>query len=304
MLKCKHNYYKNMKVNQHSIIKKYLKLSKLRVVELLLVTTVPSMIISIYGMPPLSLVIYTLSGGTLLAISANVMNQVFEVETDKLMQRTADRPIVTGEISKINGVIYSVFCGLSGFMILYTLATPLSAFIALSANLFYVFIYTLILKPRTNQNIVIGGASGAAPVLIGWTATGSELETGPWVLFLLVFMWTPAHFWALSIENKSDYKNAQFPMLPNEESYKRTCIFIAIYSCSTVLISLVAAPILQLGMVYLIVSILFGINLMYKSFNLYKEKIKPINYFVFSNTYLAVIFISIVGDVLWTLRSI
>ena len=160
------------------------------------------------------------------------------------------------------------------------------------------------LKPRTNQNIVIGGASGAAPVLIGWTATGSELETGPWVLFLLVFMWTPAHFWALSIENKSDYKNAQFPMLPNEESHKRTCIFIAIYSCSTVLISLVAAPILQLGMVYLIVSILFGINLMYKSFNLYKEKIKPINYFVFSNTYLAVIFISIVGDVLWTLRSI
>ena len=142
MLKCKHNYYKNMKVNQHSIIKKYLKLSKLRVVELLLVTTVPSMIISIYGMPPLSLVIYTLSGGTLLAISANVMNQVFEVETDKLMQRTADRPIVTGEISKINGVIFSVFCGLSGFIILYILATPLSAFIALSANLFYVFIYT------------------------------------------------------------------------------------------------------------------------------------------------------------------
>ena len=122
MLKCKHNYYKNMKVNQHSIIKKYLKLSKLRVVELLLVTTVPSMIISIYGMPPLSLVIYTLSGGTLLAISANVMNQVFEVETDKLMQRTADRPIVTGEISKINGVIYSIFCGLSGFIILYTLS--------------------------------------------------------------------------------------------------------------------------------------------------------------------------------------
>ena len=125
MLKCKHNYYKNMKVNQDSVIKKYLKLSKLRVVELLLVTTVPSMIISIYGMPPLSLVIYTLSGGTILAISANVMNQVFEVETDKLMQRTADRPIVTGEISKINGVIFSVFCGLSGFIILYTLATTI-----------------------------------------------------------------------------------------------------------------------------------------------------------------------------------
>jgi len=232
------------------------------------------------------------------------MNQVFEVETDRLMKRTADRPIVTGEVTKANGVLYSIFTGLVGFLILYFLATPLSSYIALAANLFYVFIYTLILKPRTNQNIVIGGASGAAPVLIGWTATGTELETGPWVLFLLVFMWTPAHFWALSIENKSDYKNAQFPMLPIQESYKRTCIFIGIYSCSTVLISLVAAPILQLGIVYLFVSIFFGINLMYKAFNLYTGKIKPLNYFVFSNTYLAVIFISIVADVFWTLRNI
>ena len=293
-----------MKSNEASPIKSYLKLSKLRVIELLLVTTVPSMVISIYGMPPISLVIYTLIGGTLLAISANVMNQVFEVETDRLMKRTADRPIVTGEVTKANGVLYSIFTGLVGFLILYFLATPLSSYIAIAANLFYVFIYTLILKPRTNQNIVIGGASGAAPVLIGWTATGTELETGPWVLFLLVFMWTPAHFWALSIENKSDYKNAQFPMLPIQESYKRTCIFIGIYSCSTVLISLVAAPILQLGIVYLFVSIFFGINLMYKAFNLYTGKIKPLNYFVFSNTYLAVIFISIVADVFWTLRNI
>ena len=117
-------------------------------------------------------------------------------------------------------------------------------------------------------------------------------------------MWTPAHFWALSIENKADYKNAEFPMLPIQESYKRTCIFIGIYSCSTVLISLVAAPILQLGIIYLFVSIFFGVNLMYKAFNLYREKIKPINYFIFSNTYLAVIFISIVADVFWTLRNI
>ena len=120
-------------------------------------------------MPPLSLVIFTLAGGTLLAISANVMNQVFEVETDKLMERTSDRPIVTGELTKTNGIIYSISSGLIGFLILYFLVTPLSSFIGLAANIFYVFIYTLILKPRTNQNIVIGGASGAAPVLIGWT---------------------------------------------------------------------------------------------------------------------------------------
>ena len=199
-----------MKSNKPSTFKSYLKLSKLRVIELLLVTTVPSMVISIYGMPPLSLVIFTLAGGTLLAISANVMNQVFEVETDKLMERTSDRPIVTGELTKTNGIIYSISSGLIGFLILYYLVTPLSSFIGLAANIFYVFIYTLILKPRTNQNIVIGGASGAAPVLIGWTATGSELETGPWVLFLLVFMWTPAHFWACQLRTKLTIKMLNF----------------------------------------------------------------------------------------------
>ncbi len=283
---------------------KYLKLSKLRVIELLLVTTVPSMIIAIYGMPPLSLVLYTLAGGTLLAVSANVMNQVFEVERDKLMKRTSDRPLVTGELTKINGTLYSLFCGFTGFLILYIFTTHLAAWIALSANLFYTFIYTLFLKPRTNQNIVIGGASGAAPVLIGWAATGSSLEIGTWVLFLLVFTWTPAHFWALAIENKKDYEEADFPMLSTQETFERTSIFIAIYSCATVIVSIVAAPILQLGIVYLFISVFFGFNLMYKSYNLFKQKISPIKYFVFSNTYLAVIFIGIVADVLWTLRGI
>ena len=185
--------------NKISLVKKFIKLSKLRVVELLLVTTVPSMIVSLYSFPPLSLVIFTLLGGTLLAVSANVMNQVFEVERDKLMTRTSDRPLVTGDLKKSTAIIYSITTGVIGFMILYLLTTPIAAFIGLIANQFYIFIYTLVLKPRTNQNIVIGGAAGAAPVLIGWTATGSTLDVGAWLLFLLVFMWTPAHFWALSI---------------------------------------------------------------------------------------------------------
>ena len=293
-----------MASKSNTLFSSYLKLSKLRVVELLLVTTIPSMIIAIYGMPPLDLVFFTLAGGTLLAISANVMNQVFEVDRDKLMKRTSDRPIVTGELTKKNAIIYSSLTGISGFLILYFLTTPLAAFIALSANLFYTFVYTLILKPRTNQNIVIGGAAGAAPVLIGWTATGTPVEIGTWVLFLLVFMWTPAHFWALAIENKSDYESADFPMLSTQESYERTSIFISIYSCATVLISIIAAPILQLGIVYLIIAIFFGGNLMLKSFNLFKKSIAPIKYFIFSNTYLAIIFIGIVADVLWTLKGI
>ena len=290
--------------NKISLVKKFVKLSKLRVVELLLVTTVPSMIASIYSMPPLSLVSFTLLGGTLLAVSANVMNQVFEIDRDKLMKRTSDRPLVTGDLEKASAIIYSIATGIIGFMILYFLTTPTAAYIGLIANQFYIFIYTLILKPRTNQNIVIGGAAGAAPVLIGWTATGSTLDIGAWLLFLLVFMWTPAHFWALSIENKSDYKNANFPMLPTQETHKRSTIYISIYSCATVLVSLAAAPVLQLGIVYLLLSIFLGINLMYKSYNLYKENIQPMRYFVFSNTYLAVIFLGIVADIMWTLRGV
>jgi protoheme IX farnesyltransferase len=293
-----------MDVVSKKSISKYLRLSKLRIVELLLITTVPSMVVSIYGFPPLDLVIYTLLGGTLLAVSANVLNQIFEVETDRLMERTANRPLVTGEITKNSAYVYSIFLGVSGFLILYTQTTELAALIALSANIFYSFIYTLFLKPRTNQNIVIGGAAGAAPVLIGWSATGTNLENGSWLLFLLVFLWTPAHFWALSIDKLDDYKDANFPMLPTQESYKRTSIFIGIYSCATVLTSLLLAPILQLGIVYLLLALIFGIYLMYKSYQLYQKKIKAISYFVFSNTYLAVIFLSMVADIFFTLSNI
>jgi protoheme IX farnesyltransferase len=285
-------------------ISKYLRLSKLRIVELLLITTVPSMVVSIYGFPPINLIIFTLLGGTLLAVSANVLNQIFEIETDRLMARTANRPLVTGEIKKNSAYVYSIFLGVSGFLILYTQTTELAAYIALSANIFYSFVYTLFLKPRTNQNIVIGGAAGAAPVLIGWSATGTNLETGSWLLFLLVFLWTPAHFWALSIDKLNDYKDANFPMLPTQESYKRTSIFIGIYSCATVLTSLLLAPILQLGMVYLLLALIFGTYLMYKSYLLYQKKIKAISYFVFSNTYLAVIFLSMVSDIFFTLSNI
>ena len=285
-------------------LSKYIRLSKLRIVELLLITTVPSMIVSIYGFPPLELIVFTLLGGTLLAVSANVLNQIFEIETDRLMERTANRPLVTGEINKKSAYVYSVSLGLVGFLVLYTQTTELAAFIALSANIFYSFIYTLVLKPRTNQNIVIGGAAGAAPVLIGWSATGTNLDIGSWLLFLLVFLWTPAHFWALSIDKLNDYKDANFPMLPTQESYKRTSIFIGIYSCATVLTSLLLAPILQLGMVYLLLSLIFGLYLMYKSYQLYRKQIKAISYFVFSNTYLAVIFLSMVVDIFITLSSI
>jgi len=184
-------------------------LSKLRVVELFLITTVPAMIVSIYSFPPINLILFTLIGGTFLAVSANVLNQIFEIEQDRLMSRTLNRPLVTGEISVKN-------------------ASVLASFIALSANVFYSIIYTLVLKPRTNQNIVIGGAAGAAPVLIGWTATGSSLEIGSWLLFLLVFLWTPAHFKNNYFHCNLWLRNGYYIYTFNTDFTIRNCIFIYI----------------------------------------------------------------------------
>ena len=280
----------------------YIKLSKLRIVELLLVTTVPSMIVSIYGMPPLDLILFTLLGGSSLAVSANVFNQIIEVDKDSLMARTANRPLVTGAISIKNATIYASSLGFFGFIILNNYVNLLTAGIALIANLYYIFVYTLFLKSRTNQNIVIGGASGAAPTLIGWSAANGSLELGAWVLFGIVFMWTPAHFWALSILHKDDYQKANFPMLANTSSEKETIRYIAIYSCSTLLMSLLAAPILQLSFIYLFITIFLGIYLMLNVLNLYQNKISPGSFFSISNTYLALLFLGIVIDILWTLR--
>ena len=294
---------KNPSLLDTSIFIELLRLMKPRVMSLVIFTcavgllTAPGEVSFIKSI--INIFFVTLGAG-----AAGALNMWYEADLDKLMTRTSDRPLVTGDLKKSTAIIYSITTGVIGFMILYLLTTPIAAFIGLIANQFYIFIYTLVLKPRTNQNIVIGGAAGAAPVLIGWTATGSTLDVGAWLLFLLVFMWTPAHFWALSIENKSDYKNADFPMLPTQETYERSAIYIAIYSCATVLVSIVAAPVLQLGIVYLLVSVLLGSNLMYKSYNLYKKNIQPIRYFVFSNTYLAVIFLGIVADIMWTLRGV
>ena len=283
-------------------VSQYIKLSKLRIVELLLVTTVPSMIISIYGMPPIDLIIMTLLGGSSLAISANVFNQIIEVDKDMLMSRTANRPLVTGTISINNATSYGLFLGIIGFVLLYIYVNPLTSVIALIANLYYVFVYTLFLKSRTNQNIVIGGASGAAPTLIGWAAANGSLELGAWILFGIVFMWTPAHFWALSMLHKDDYISANFPMLPNTLSDKETVRYIATYSCSALLMSLLAAPILQLGLIYLFSAILLGCYLMVNVFRLYQNKTSPGLFFALSNTYLSLLFLGIVVDVLWTLR--
>jgi protoheme IX farnesyltransferase len=193
---------------------------KLRVVELLLVTTLPALVLAQNGIPPVGLSIATIIGGTLAAGSANAFNMVIESETDKLMKRTAQRPIATGVISRSQATLFATAVGLIALLIFWIFTTPLATLLTLVAILFYVLIYTMALKRRTSQNIVWGGIAGCMPVLIGWAAVTNELSNVAWAFFLVIFFWTPPHFWALAIKYKDDYNAAGIPMLPGVTSQK------------------------------------------------------------------------------------
>ena len=192
----------------------YLDLMKLRVVELLLVSTLPAMVLAAKGLPDFGLAIATIFAGTLAAGSANAFNMVIESDLDKLMVRTAKRPIVTGLISKTNATIFATLIGILSLILFWLFTTPLATLLALIAIVFYVVVYTMALKQRTSQNIVWGGAAGCMPVLIGWAAVTNSLSMTPWAFFFVIFFWTPPHFWALAIKYKDDYAAAGTPMLP------------------------------------------------------------------------------------------
>ena len=187
---------------------------KLRVVELLLVSTLPAMVLAAQGLPDFGLAIATIFAGTLAAGSANAFNMVIESDLDKLMARTAKRPIVTGLISKTNATIFASVIGILSLVLFWVFTTPLATSLALIAIVFYVVVYTMALKQRTSQNIVWGGAAGCMPVLIGWAAVTNSLSITPWAFFFVIFFWTPPHFWALAIKYKDDYAAAGTPMLP------------------------------------------------------------------------------------------
>jgi len=187
---------------------------KLRVVELLLVSTLPAMVLAAQGLPDFGLAIATIFAGTLAAGSANAFNMVIESDLDKLMARTAKRPIVTGLITKTNATIFATLIGILSLILFWLFTTPLATLLALIAIVFYVVVYTMALKQRTSQNIVWGGAAGCMPVLIGWAAVTNSLSMTPWAFFFVIFFWTPPHFWALAIKYKDDYAAAGTPMLP------------------------------------------------------------------------------------------
>jgi protoheme IX farnesyltransferase len=188
---------------------------KLRVVELLIITTVPAVVLAERGFPSLTLLFWTLIGGTLAAGSANAFNMVIESERDKLMKRTAKRPLVTGVVSRSEAAIFATSIGLLSLLIFYQFTTLLATILTAIAIAYYVIIYTIALKPHTSQNIVWGGAAGCMPVLIGWAAVTNSLTWVPVAFFMVIFFWTPPHFWALAIKYKDDYSAAGIPMLPS-----------------------------------------------------------------------------------------
>jgi len=227
-------------------MKNYISLMKLRVVELLLVTTLPALFLASDGVPDLAVTVWCLVGGTFAAGGANAFNMVIEAKSDLLMKRTAKRPIATGEISKTNGLIFATVISVISLSIFAAFTTPLATLLTFLAITFYVFGYTLALKKHTSQNIVWGGIAGCMPVLIGQAAVTNSLTLTSWLFFLTVFFWTPPHFWALAVRYKDDYKAAGIPMLPVVAPIKSVINQMWFHSLAMVVVSLLVIQSAQL----------------------------------------------------------
>ena len=236
----------------------YVALTKPRIIELLLVTTVPTMIVAEQGMPSLWLIVCTVFGGTLAAGGANAMNMVVDRDIDRLMERTKNRPLVTGAMSARAALTFAICLEVAAFLFLWATVNLLSAVLAVSACLFYVFVYTLWLKRTSSRNIVIGGAAGAVPVLIGWSSVTGTLDWAPVVLFAIIFYWTPPHFWALAIRYRDDYAAAEVPMLPVVESLHRTSLRIVGYTLLLWALTVLFSPVAGMGNLYLGSALVLG----------------------------------------------
>jgi protoheme IX farnesyltransferase len=241
---------------RESIMRNYLGLMKLRVVELLLVTTVPALFIASEGIPSVSVTFWSLLGGTLAAGGANAFNIVIEADSDRLMKRTANRPIATGQISKKNGLIFSSFISLLSLLIFYIFTTNLATLLTAIAIIFYVLIYTITLKRNTSQNIVWGGIAGCMPVLIGQAAVTNSLTITSWLFFMVIFFWTPPHFWALAVRYKDDYAAAGIPMLPVIAPMKSVIRQMWFHSTAMSLTSVALIVYAKMSPLILIISIL------------------------------------------------
>jgi len=241
-------------------MKNYISLMKLRVVELLLVTTLPALFLASDGIPDLAITVWCLVGGTFAAGGANAFNMVIEAKSDQLMTRTAKRPIATGEISKGSGLIFATVISIISLIIFYTFTTPLATLLTFLAITFYVFGYTLALKRHTSQNIVWGGVAGCMPVLIGQASVTNSLSLTSWLFFFLIFFWTPPHFWALAVRYKDDYKAAGIPMLPVVAPVKSVLTQMWLHSLAMAVVSLLVIQSAELPIWLSVVTLLLIIG--------------------------------------------
>jgi protoheme IX farnesyltransferase len=236
----------------------YVALTKPRIIELLLVTTVPTMIVADKGLPSIWLMVATVVGGTLAAGGANAINMYVDRDIDQVMDRTKKRPIASGLVTPRAALTFAIAIEAIAFGFLWVTVNLLSAALAVSACLFYVFVYTLWLKRTSSRNIVIGGAAGAAPVLIGWSAVTNSLDWPPVVLFAVIFYWTPPHFWALAIRYRDDYARADVPMLPVVASLRTTATRILLYTLLLWGLTVLFAPVAGMGDLYLAAAVVLG----------------------------------------------
>lgn len=288
------------------LVAAYVSLMKLRVIELLLVTTLPAMVLAERGLPPLGLVAVTLVGGTFAAGSAHAFNQVLERDIDVHMRRTRRRPMPTGLISPRSGALFAAALLVVSLGLMLVFVNPLAAVLTLAANLFYVLIYTVLLKRRTAQNIVWGGVAGCLPTLIGWAAVTGSIGWAPVLLFLVVFFWTPPHYWPLAMRYRDDYRQAGVPMLPVVAPAARVAAQIIWYSWAMVATSLLLLPVADLGWLYGVLAVLAGVWFLFEAHRLYARarrdgaaaNLKAMRLFHGSITYLTVVFGAVAADVL------
>lgn len=276
----------------------YIALTKPRIIELLLITTVPSMVLAAGAWPGTWLVIATLVGGSLSAGGANTLNMYYDRDIDELMRRTRSRPLARHEIAPGNAYAFGVALGAAGFVWLWVFTTLLAASISTAALLFYVFVYTRELKRSTAQNIVIGGAAGAAPTLVGWAAVTGGVGLPAWAMFLLVFYWTPPHFWALAIRYRDDYATAGVPMLPVVAGVEATTRRMLLYTGLMVGVSLLLVPLGGMSWIYLAAALVLGAWFVWDTWRVVRHPEQAMRLFTTSTIYLSALFASILLDVL------
>ena len=278
----------------------FVALTKPRIVELLLVTTVPSMILAEQGLPSLGLIAATVVGGAFAAGGANALNMFIDRDIDRVMERTRNRPLVTGEVGPSEALIFAIALNVVAFGWLWVFVNLLSAALAAAASLFYVFVYSMWLKRTSTHNIVIGGAAGAAPVMVGWSAVTGSLDWPPVVLFAVIFYWTPPHFWALAIRYRADYEAAEVPMLPAVAGLRATARRIVVYAVVLWGLTLLLVPVADMGPVYIAAATALGAAFVALAAGVLRrpDPARSMRLFGWSNAYVVLLFGAIAADVL------